>query len=1334
MKLLSILLLFLTLPFISEAEELTFNNLTTNSGLTQHDISSIIQDSYGFIWISTFDGLNRYDGYTMEHFYYSSLDNNSVCGNRISKLFEDSKKRLWIGTDGNGICYYDLIKENFVKVTRQYSNHIIDIKESKDGKIYFASQTEVFYYDDKDKSIKFLPKITPSITAIEILQNNHIIISTNKGIYEEINNEFHHITTSGKRYYSTLFIDSKKYIWTFSNSQLFKLYTAKDGSLQINDIIDVNIPHRPYSSVTKFCEDKNNNIWFGSHQDGLFKITSNNIISQYKKDPIKLNTLCDNDIISLYNDVSNVLWIGTTKGVSFINLDRKKFNTLKLDNLQTPYIRNLLVTKNQDIYFSDYKNKAYRYSHQTKKASPINSDVAFHSIYASKQLNNGLVVLGTDNGIYEQKTIHKNDFRKKRISSDKPINDGHFLAICEDSYGQQYFASKGNVYIQDTKQEIKTIEISKHPKDPIFCLFYDDEEHCLWIGATHSGIYKLTLNKHNEKRELLHYNTNAKDPYNIHDNHIWTFLKTEDKTLWVGCDGGLLKKSPRSNQFTYVKHPKILDKKIISLIEDEDHELWLGNSQGLINYNPSDNTVKKYSHIDGLQSNTFTEAVGKSPNGQLYFGGINGINFFYPKNIYNNPYPIQIAFTSFKINNKIVKPGNLVKNKLILEKSINETERINLPYHLNNFSFEFTGIHFANPELNQFKYQLKGYDKEYILTDSKHRIATYTNIPPGKYTFWINAANNDLVWHPIGKKIDIYITASPYKSRLAYAIYLLFTIGIIILIFNIFHRNKIQKIQRTQEIQEIEKERQLNLLKMKFYTDISHEFKTPLSLIKGPVRDLLEEDNQSAQARFCYKIINKNTERMLLLVNQLTDMAKINAGKNVLQIANDRLDIVINNTIDSFAWEAKNQNIYFERSIPVNNTCYFDKDKIQKILYNIISNALKYTPEEGIISVKLEITKDKIANITISDTGSGISDEDKKKVFMRFHHGKERGASGIGLNLTNSLVKAHKGKISISDADFGGTRFNISLPVDKNSYTEEEILTKQIAPESYVKNPKIYTKQVVKKEKKNANTILIVEDDYDLRNYIKSFLEEEYFVITAKDGMVGIEQAEKHLPDLIISDIMMPKLSGIQLVNFLKENIKTSHIPIILLTAKTSIESEREGLRTGAINYIHKPFDKQTILLKIKNILNLKTQFQKIIFTNTTNKNEQNNFSKIDNKLIDRLTQAIEDNLDNTEFTSKDLVKVANMSRNNLHLKLKSLTNNSASSFIRMIRIKHATDMFNQGENRVKEVAFSVGFNSLSYFTSCFKDIHGISPSDYIKSNKQQSTNSGAKEKEKKDF
>lgn len=1319
MKLLSIFLLFLILPIITKAEKLTYNNLTTNNGLTQHDISSIIQDSYGFIWISTFDGLNRYDGYTMEHFYYSSLDSNSVCGNRISKLFEDSKKRLWIGTDGNGICYYDLIKENFVQVATQYSNHIIDIKESKDGKIYFASQTEVFYYDDNDKSIKFLPKIALSITAIEILQNNHIIISTNKGIYEEINNNFIHIKTSGKRYYSTLFIDSKKQIWTYSKSQLYKLYTAKDGSLQVNDIIDVNIPNLPYSSVTKFCEDKNNNIWFGSHQDGLFKITSDNRISQYKKDPNKLNTLCDNDIISLHNDVSNVLWIGTTKGVSFINLDRKKFNTLELDNLQSPYIRNLLVTTNQDIYFSHYKNKGYIYSHQTEKTMPIISDELFHSIYASKQLNNGLVALGTDNGVFLQKNIHENNFRKRKISNNKSTNNGHFLAICEDPYGQQYFASKGNVYIQNLEQEINIIEISKHPKDPIFCLFYDIDESCLWIGATHSGIYKLILNKNGGKIDILHYNTKAKAPYTIHDNHIWTFLKTEDKTLWVGCDGGLLKKSPTSNQFSYIKHPKILDKKIISLIEDEEHELWLGNSQGLINYNPSNTTVKKYSYIDGLQSNTFTEAVGKTENGQLYFGGINGINSFYPKNIYNNPYPIQVAFTTFKIDNAIVKPGNYIKNKLILKKTINETERITLPYKLNSFAFEFTGIHFANPELNQFKYQLKGYDKRHILTDSKHRVATYTNIPPGKYTFLINAANNDLVWHPDGKEIEIYIMASPFRSKLAYIIYFSFTIGIIILIFNIIHHNKIQKIKRIQEIQKIEKERQINQLKMKFYTDISHEFKTPLSLIKGPIKDLSEEKNQSAQARFCYNIISKNTERMLLLVNQLTDMGKINAGKNVLQIAKDSLETVINNTIDSFAWEAKNQSIYFETSLPDDDTCYFDKDKIQKILYNLISNALKHTPEEGVISVKLEIIEAKTANITICDTGSGISDEDKEKVFIRFHHGKERGASGIGLNLTNNLVKAHKGKISISDADYGGTRFNISLPIDKNSYTEEEMSTRQLTPETFIKSHKIYTKHVEKKVKRNINSILIVEDDYDLRNYIKSFLEEEYIVITAKDGMVGVELAEKHLPDLIISDIMMPKLSGIELVNFLKENIKTSHIPIILLTAKTSLESEREGLKTGAINYIHKPFDKQTILLKIKNILNLKTQYQKTIFTNTPSKNEQNNFSKIDNKLINKLTQAIEENLDNTEFTSKDLVKIANMSRNNLHLKLKSLTNNSASSFIRMVRIKHATDMFDQGENRIKDVAFSVGFNGLSYFSSCFKEIHGVSPSEYMKSYKK---------------
>jgi signal transduction histidine kinase/DNA-binding response OmpR family regulator len=804
--------------------------------------------------------------------------------------------------------------------------------------------------------------------------------------------------------------------------------------------------------------------------------------------------------------------------------------------------------------------------------------------------------------------------------------------------------------------------------------------------------------------------------YRIANNSIWCFYKGKDGTLWIGTDAGLLRKPRNSNKITQLNIEGIVDRKIMGILEDNRNNLWLTNSQGLIRFDVVKSHVRRYSYNDGLQSSTFTEAVGKGHDGTLYFGSIHGINYLNPMKIEDSPYKSAVSISDFKVHNISISPGKSYFGRVVLDRSINLTKEIILNYKQNNFLLEFTGTNYANTAENHFRYKLEGYDSGWIDESGNRRFATYSNLKPGIYTFWVDAANNDGIWNDTPKEFSIKILPAPWFSVWAYLVYFVITAGVI-LGFIFFFNNR-QKLRHQIELKNIQynRDKEINELKLMFFTDIAHEFKTPLSLIIGPLNDLIRNNVTDDHRDFCFKIISRNTKRMMFLISQLLDFRTLTANKNILKISESDLSEFINQITKAFLWQAKNEEINFNVVTPELFQCFFDRDLIEKVVYNLLSNAFKYTPANGIVEIEVKPVwnnNKQIGNIIIRDSGKGIPDEQKGKIFERFFHGKDRSSSGIGLHLSYSLIKAHKGELNVADSAYGGAEFIVTFPVSASSYEDFEFYESNeqnmVADDSLAEIE--LSEKLISEERES---ILIVEDDHDLRAYLKNCLQKKYKVIEANNGVEGLKKATANLPDIIVADVMMPEMDGIEMCKRLKANQETSHIPVLILSAKTAQEQQNEGLDAGAWDYITKPFNTQSILKKIDNIIESRKSFRKAIFNPGLNIEMKKHYTAFDQKLISKAISVIENNIGNENFSVEDFSVEVGFSRMQLHRKLKSLVGCSATEFINSIKINYATKMFDNGCDRINEAMEAVGISSYSHFNNLFKKINGKTASDYI--------------------
>ncbi|MES1197811.1 MAG: ATP-binding protein, partial [Chitinophagaceae bacterium] len=845
--------------------------------------------------------------------------------------------------------------------------------------------------------------------------------------------------------------------------------------------------------------------------------------------------------------------------------------------------------------------------------------------------------------------------------------------------------------------------------------------------------------KKKKSGQFIHYSHNEKDAKSLSNDNVLCIKEDSRNLMWIGTRDGLNLFDKKTKSFqTYRTEDGLRGNTILNILEDDKHNLWVSTPNGIskifIRENKISNAVAldfiSYDVIDGLQSGEFNQyAAFKTSRGELIFGGANGFNIFCPGDISINKTAPVVVLTDFQIFNKSVKVGETIRDRVLLQKAIYETKEITLSHKDNVISIEFAALNFSNSEKNKYKYILNGFDKQWVLTDAKVRTATYTNLDPGHYVFKVIASNEDGIWNQQGATLKITVLPPFWKTPLAYLLYAILILGILLLVRHLELLRTRMRFQIEQERKEAKRMHELDLMKIRFFTNVSHDFRTPLGLILAPVEKMMKNSHDEPQKKY-FQLIHRNAKRLLNLVNQLLDFRKLEMEEIYLNPSVNDIIKFTRDITDSFSDIAEKKNIRFEFNTSVDAlTTSFDGPKLERILFNLLSNAFKFTPENGSVSVSVNMKKNNEGNIggiefieiQVKDSGIGIPPEKRDKIFERFFQanvpdGMINQGSGIGLSITKEFVRLHGGSITLESEPGNGSCFSFILPVMKIPETvslNREGFTNGITKLTYSLENGNAVKPTEKKVNGKKFSILLIEDNEDFMFYLKDNLRTPFNIIEARNGKEGWQKVLGQHPDLVVSDIMMPEMNGIDLCKKIKEDQRTSHIPVILLTAQSSEETQMRGYTTGANDYLTKPFNFEMLLSRINNLLvqqeKLKMNIHKQIETNPADPK----VTSADEKLLNQALEVVRKNIDNPDFSVEDLSKAMFMSRATMYKKITALTGITPVEFIRSIRIKKAAQLLETTQMTVSEIAFEVGFNNKKYFVKYFKKEFNVLPTTY---------------------
>ncbi|TKG97293.1 response regulator [Puteibacter caeruleilacunae] len=1316
-------------------------NISLDQGLSDYEVIDVLQDDIGYIWIATADGLNCYDGYEMKSYRHDPEDKFSLFKNRISSLTLDKDGNVWAGTR-SGVSIFNIKQERFFTIKCEA---VSTIAKGPDGNMYIGAISGAIYkvqYDEisyeqaiVDVNIELVERINHFVTHL-VFDGDHLWVGskvhglylykyffTDNEIVKKRLPELKEIRGLYKDDWGRILCTSSEGTYQFrinkglvtknrmqlNPSAVLKtikqdsqgVFYALDMGNNINrinvyeDHIDVVEEVVTYSNViSNFIVDRSGIVWYGTRLNGLFRKDS-------QKNPFVKLELNGHDedvcqyITAMYEDSYSNIWIAV-KGETRNGFQLVKYNTR--DNTQRVYNR---------------KNSGFNISQITSITEDSKHNIWFTGQGFSFCLKGGKEK-SSDEPFYVYKTIDKGTDYSFSIAEDHYNNywlgtwNGVFWINGAKDYLQDY------IYFFESSVEHAQISSSETTK-----CYSDPVDSVMWIGTKGGGLNCVRYGSYGQDYQVSYF---------LKSNDVWD-MKRIGQTLWVGTSNGLYQVDldSKGNQVSiknYSHENGFPGKKVTSLITSDPNTLWLTTDNGLVKFEVNTGKFLTFDKTSGLSSNYLTSLQYCSRTNQLFIGTVNGIDVVNPDSINLNNIPPQTYITELIVNGESFEvlaqeKGESTYNPALIDK-------VRFDHTQKSIELKFNGFHYLDPLQNKFVYKLEGVDDDWIYADASNRSAKYANLAPGKYKFLVCACNSVGVWDESSAILEIVIMHPPWLSWWAYLLYAM-AIVLLILLFTRYSVVKVSdkyKLQMQQTI--LQKERELNEAKLQFFTNISHELRTPLTLINAPFTDLVNQFNEDEAILKRLKPIQHNVRRLMVLINQLLEFRKIETGNLVLKVVKDDVVAFIRDIKTSFDDLAVQKNIHyrFETNLESHNT-WLDFDKLDKILYNLISNAMKFTPDNGAISLMCNISHDKLS-ITVKDTGIGIPPRKLKHIFKNYYQVDDtHGGTGIGLSLTKSLVELHKGEISVTSTEGEGTVFCLNLPLGKSLYRSHIVST----VEQKINREEQYTpdaaKSIVLAREDHSNNeqlpiVLVVEDEPDIRDYLKSVLSEQYQVCTASNGEEGLEKAIKFIPDLIMSDILMPKMNGYELCEKLKANIKTSHIPIVFLTAMSTEENELNGLKLGAQEYIPKPFNPNILRQKITNMIDILQRQKSYIKKLSITEPEKLTLPSREDEFLQRVIKVVEENLSNNQFEVTNLCAEIGLSRMQLHRKLKAICGQSAVELIRSYRFKRAAQLLETSGMNVSEVMWEVGIESTSHFSRTFKSIYGMSPSVYMKEKRNE--------------
>ncbi len=1336
-------------------------NPDDSSALTDNSITALLADTNGFIWIGTENnGLSRFNPRTeiFHNYHFDIYDRHSINFNYVTSLVEDRDGVIWIGTlmglnkyrpetdDFERYLYRrvldvttktvekakerklstavvaqiaSLVDTSFVRESwfrayldrkgidlevadydhiirgcqlGNYGEHIRCMLVGEQNNLWLGLEGAGLAYFNKRKIIKRWSKGDSNISANDVsslfLEDSILWVGTRSGGLNKLSLRTNEISTTIKIPWASSHIkdilkDNNGNMWLGNDKGLglydeindcFTRYSASSGN---DGLLS--------ESISTLHEDIQGNLWIGSYQGGVNVLVNGQPFHHFRYNPTEPSALTKNNVSSILEDSKGNLWVGYfTTGIDIITKHGRKFIDVTKEGLGDGTVFALFEDSDQNIWVGTYQGGLQKYD--PKKGT-------FESFLHDPQ--NPLSISG-------------NDVR----------------AITEDKEGNLWLTVHGagvNKFNRRTKsfKRYKTVypDVSKSLGSDWVQDITIDQKGQVWV----SSVYGVSVLRPNAPDFITFSNDNS----NLSHNNTNVLLEDASGNIWVGTDFGLNLFVDSLQQFeVFTEADGLSNNAIQGITQDSKGILWVTTNNGLSAFDVETRKFRNYTERDGLQGNDFClGAVARGKSGSLYLGGKNGLNTFQPASMKRKSYNPPIYLNKLKLFNKEVLSQD---DTGILPMPLCYTPTLHFDYDQNFFSISFAALNYYGSDQNQYSYKLEGFNETWDFIGEK-REAVFTNVPPGEYKFRVRVANSDGVWGSEEANVDILISSPIWNTHWAYFIYFLF-----ILVITFFIRRAVlAQIYMKHKIQ-------LDEMKIQFFTNISHEFRTPLALILGPLNELISQKENKHTRTQLLSLMKRNGDRLLRLVNQLMDIYEIDAGFSKLRVSSEPVEAFIRNIYDSFTYDTEKKSLHYHlySGLLENQLAYIDKDKFEKILCNLIANAIKFTPNNGAVMVFTEIVtaeQDEILQkkvdpyayrdseflkINVEDSGFGIPLNMQKKIFNRFFQAKSyeinETGTGIGLSLANQLVSVHKGFMHLDSEYMEGCRFTVWIPINYQAYHKTERITKGD------KNPaKIDSISEEWKDRsglltlpKSKPLLLIIDDSEEIRKYIRYGLDEHFSIKEAANGKNGIQLAKDWVPDIILSDVMMPGISGIELCKHLKNDERTSHIPIILLTAKASEEYHLEGLVEGADDYVTKPFNLDILVAKLNNMVKRQEIFKKK-FQLEFPMSQKAAVNRKDEAFLSKSYELIEKNLSDSNFGPDQMAKEMGMSRSVLYRKVSGLTGDSVSIFIRNYRLNRASKILAGKPIPIKELSFQVGFSDPSYFTSCFKKMFGVSPKGF---------------------
>jgi len=1319
--------------------DLTFESLPIDQGASTH-VSCILQDGTGFIWIAAWSGLYRYDGYSFVAYTHDPDDTTTIADNHLSTIYEDKGGALWVGS-WLGLEELDQTTGTFRHFTpnpqalaSDPSNNVSTIREDNTGALWVGSWGGLYRFD----------RITRKFAAVLHDSSDPGSIAHNSvgAIYESKNGSLWFGSAAGLDKYD---FSTGKFLHCLRNQGGWKA-------------ISFNVISAYW--ITSIIEDEGGMFWLGT-QDGLVTYNPRDgscATYRYETEgPVSwLNPR--NTIASLCMDrVSGLLWIVTEHGLFTFDRQKKTFMNkvggvatsvcidrsgtillgtdkgLEKSNLVPPPFRKYPVGdivsgprahRRGIVWVFCYKTGWHKFDSGKRSFVPCSFGSSRLYYVFRRQEGSQYVLLKPDGGTSIRDSLG-NEIGSLS-SSTREFNN---------TFSASWWARKG-MYIGTIKGGVHLLVPETHGareimdlREPIYTIT-EDRLGFLWVSTMMGRLVRYDQ----EKGTVTDFRYDKQNPSSWCGKAVnWNYVDTKGR-LWFATNSGLYKWDPLINGFVhYTEEQGLPSDNVRGIGEDKHGTYWVSTTKGICRYDPETGHAKHYDASYGLDpaADVFFGGVDLGDNGEMYAGGSNGLTVFHPDSIRDNLFVPPVVITSLRI----------------LDKPYPISKEIHLRYDENFLSFEFAALSYISPERNQYTYMMDGVDRDWVRSGTRH-FASYPNLPPGEYVFRVKGSNNEEIWNEAGTSVAIVISPPWWKSSWAYGFYALALLSALFATWQMQMRRVRIRHELAMNKFEAAKMHEVDELKSRFFANISHEFRTPLTLIMGPVKRM-RDDEDDPRKREDLGLVHKNASRLLELVNQLLDLSRLESGNMKLRTASQDIVPLLKGLLQSFCSYAERKRIVTGFSSSEENmVVYIDRDKVQKIITNVLGNAFKFTPEGG--RIELTVVHDaRYVSIRISDTGIGIPVEKIPHIFDRFYqvdgsHTREQEGTGIGLSLTRELVELHKGTIMVESEEGRGSTFTVRLPlgrahllpeeifdveegkraegaeqmekVDKSEKSERAMEGYGLAPPALAELPeedRPGKTAGIPPIEKSKPVLLIVEDNADVRQYIQRDLEAEYSIAEAVDGVDGWNRSLERMPDIIVSDVMMPKMDGFALCNKLKTDERTSHIPVILLTAKATSKDKVEGFETGADDYIMKPFEQAELRARLRNLLEQRKRLHEHFKKHGLFEIDEQKITSVDQKFLQKAHAIITEQMSNPAFGVEVVAEQMAVSRSLLLKKVEALTGEPPIDLIKRARLNKAAQLITAGFGNTYQVALEVGFSSPSYFTKCFKRQFGVNPSEY---------------------